>query len=233
VDKGYDIGIGTDGDADRLGIIDENGHYIHPNDILSLLYYYMLKYKGWKGDVVRNLATTHLLDRIAEGFGQKSHEVPVGFKHISSTMEATGALIGGESSGGLTLRGHIMGKDGIFSATLLIELLAVSGKSINGLMAEIHERFGEFHMVENDCRFDETDKPRLMKLLFEDKQIPKFSLEVDKVSYRDGLKVYFKNGGWIIARFSGTEPLLRVFAEMSSEKLAAQVAEEMTTFLGI
>jgi len=233
LEKGYDIGIGTDGDADRLGIIDERGDFIHPNDILSLLYYYMLKYKGWKGDVVRNLATTHLLDRIAEGFGQKSHEVPVGFKHISSTMEATGALIGGESSGGLTLRGHIMGKDGIFSATLLIELLAVSGKSINGLMAEIHERFGEFHMVENDCRFDEADKPRLEKLLFVDKKIPKFSLEVDKVSYRDGLKVYFKNGGWIIARFSGTEPLLRVFAEMSTQKQAHAVGEEMKEFLGI
>jgi len=100
-------------------------------------------------------------------------------------------------------------------------------------MAEIHERFGEFHMVENDCRFDEADKPRLEKLLFVDKKIPKFSLEVDKVSYRDGLKVYFKNGGWIIARFSGTEPLLRVFAEMSTQKQAHAVGEEMKEFLGI
>jgi phosphomannomutase len=148
-------------------------------------------------------------------------------------MDETGALIGGESSGGLTLRGHIMGKDGIFSATLLIEMLCVSGKSLHGLMDEIHAQFGSFKMVENDCRFDERDKARLMKLLFEDKQLPKFKQEVAEVSYRDGLKVYFKNGGWISARFSGTEPLLRVFAEMSSEAEAAEVGQTMKQFLNI
>ncbi len=233
LEKGYDVGIGTDGDADRLGIIDEKGEFIHPNDILALLYYYMLKYKGWKGDVVRNLATTHLLDRIAEAFGQRSHEVPVGFKHVSSAMEATGALIGGESSGGLTLRGHIMGKDGIFSATLLIELLAVSGKSIRELMEEIHRQFGEFTMAENDCRFDERDKPRLRKLLFEDRRVPDFGREIERVSYQDGLKVTFKDGGWIIARFSGTEPLLRVFAEADSPARAMEAGERMKRFLGL
>ncbi|MDW2372618.1 phosphoglucomutase/phosphomannomutase family protein, partial [Vibrio sp. 1078-1] len=100
--EGYDIGIGTDGDADRLGIIDEKGNFIHPNEVLILLYYYLLKYKGWKGSVVRNIATTHLLDKIAEDHGEKCFEVPVGFKHISSQMEADDSLIGGESSGGLT-----------------------------------------------------------------------------------------------------------------------------------
>lgn len=113
--EGYDIGIGTDGDADRLGIIDEKGHFIHPNEVLMLLYYYLLEYKGWKGSVVRNIATTHLLDKIAADHGEKSFEVPVGFKHISSQMEADDSLIGGESSGGLTIRGHIKGKDGVFA----------------------------------------------------------------------------------------------------------------------
>ena len=101
VDEGYDLGIGTDGDADRIGIIDEKGVFVHPNEILMLLYYYLLKYKGWRGDVVRNIATTHVLDRIAQDFGQTCHEVPVGFKHISAKMEETDAVIGGESSGGL------------------------------------------------------------------------------------------------------------------------------------
>ncbi|OIN28005.1 phosphonomutase, partial [Vibrio barjaei] len=99
--EGYDIGIGTDGDADRLGIIDEKGNFIHPNEVLMLLYYYLLEYKGWKGSVVRNIATTHLLDKIAQSYGEKSFEVPVGFKHISAQMEADDSLIGGESSGGL------------------------------------------------------------------------------------------------------------------------------------
>ncbi len=127
--EGYDIGIGTDGDADRLGIIDEKGNFIHPNEVLILLYYYLLKYKGWKGSVVRNIATTHLLDKIAEDHGEKCFEVPVGFKHISSQMEADDSLIGGESSGGLTIRGHIKGKDGVFASSLLVEMISVTGKS--------------------------------------------------------------------------------------------------------
>ena len=104
-----DVGIATDGDADRLGIIDENGRYVTANETLALLYYYLMEYKGWRGAVVRNIATTHLLDRIASAYGQECVEVPVGFKHISAGMEAHDALIGGESSGGLTVRGHISG----------------------------------------------------------------------------------------------------------------------------
>ncbi|NMT17908.1 phosphoglucomutase/phosphomannomutase family protein, partial [Vibrio parahaemolyticus] len=115
------------GDADRLGIIDEKGNFIHPNEVLLLLYYYLLEYKGWKGSVVRNIATTHLLDKVAEDHGEKCFEVPVGFKHISSKMEADDSLIGGESSGGLTIRGHIKGKDGVFASSLLVEMISVTG----------------------------------------------------------------------------------------------------------
>ena len=115
IDGHYDMGIATDGDADRLGVIDNNGRFLHPNDILVLLYYYLVKYKGWHGPVVRNIATTHLLDRVATSFGEECYEVPVGFKHISSKMIETDAIIGGESSGGLTVKGHIQGKDGVYS----------------------------------------------------------------------------------------------------------------------
>ncbi|EMS69142.1 phosphoglucomutase/phosphomannomutase family protein [Ruminiclostridium cellobioparum] len=233
VEKGYDIGIGTDGDADRLGIIDKNGDFIHPNNILALLYYYLLKYKGWKGGAVRNLATTHLLDKIARDFGEECYEVPVGFKHISSMMEARNALIGGESSGGLTIRGHIKGKDGIFAAGLLVEMLSVTEKSLSDLLKEIHEKYGYFHMVENDFRFSQDKKTELMKTLFTDKLLPDFGYEAEMVSYSDGVKVYFKDGGWIIVRFSGTESLLRVFAEMDSEEKASIICEKMKEFFNI
>ncbi len=231
VEKGYDVGIGTDGDADRLGIIDEKGNFIHPNDILALLYYYLLKYKGWKGGVVRNVATTHLLDEIAKGFGEECYEVPVGFKHISSMMEAKNALIGGESSGGLTIRGHIKGKDGIFAASLLIELLSVTGKSLSELRKEIYEQFGYYVMVEKDYKFNGHDKASLTKKLFIDKNLPYFGYKIKDISYQDGVKVYFQNGGWIIARFSGTEPLLRIFAEMEREKEAKQLIDNVKDFL--
>lgn len=229
----YDIGIATDGDADRIGIIDEHGRFIHPNEIMVLLYYYLLKYKGWRGDVVRNLATTHVLDKIAADYGQKCHEVPVGFKHISSKMEETDAIIGGESSGGLTIKGHIKGKDGIFAASLLVEMMCVTDQGLASILKDIYDKYGYMTMSEADFKFSIEKKTALQKLLFEEKKIPDFSLEVEKTSYMDGLKVYFKNGGWIIARFSGTEPLIRIFCEMPSMEQARKISDEMCAFLGL
>ncbi|KLN64177.1 phosphoglucomutase/phosphomannomutase family protein [Vibrio sp. VPAP30] len=229
--EGYDIGIGTDGDADRLGIIDEKGHFIHPNEVLILLYYYLLEYKGWKGSVVRNIATTHILDKIAAEHGEKSFEVPVGFKHISSQMEADDSLIGGESSGGLTIRGHIKGKDGVFASSLLVEMISVTGKKLSELLDEIYSKYGYAYTAEGDCTFKPAQKKLLYNRIYVAKQLPEFNFEIDKVSYEDGAKVYFKNGGWVIARFSGTEPLLRIFAEMADKETAEQVVLQVKEFL--
>ncbi|TFH91045.1 phosphoglucomutase/phosphomannomutase family protein [Vibrio ouci] len=229
--EGYDIGIGTDGDADRLGIIDEKGNFIHPNEVLMLLYYYLLEYKGWKGSVVRNIATTHILDKIAADHGEKSFEVPVGFKHISSQMEADDSLIGGESSGGLTIRGHIKGKDGVFASSLLVEMLSVTGKKLSELLDEIYGKYGYAYTAEGDCTFKPAQKETLYNRIYVEKQLPEFEFEIDKVSYDDGAKVYFKNGGWVIARFSGTEPLLRIFAEMADKETAEKVVQQVKDFL--
>nr|WP_319554900.1 phosphoglucomutase/phosphomannomutase family protein [uncultured Vibrio sp.] len=232
-EQGYDIGIGTDGDADRLGIIDEKGNFIHPNEVLILLYYYLLEYKGWKGSVVRNIATTHLLDKIAQDHGEKCFEVPVGFKHISSQMEADDSLIGGESSGGLTIRGHIKGKDGVFASSLLVEMISVTGKKLSELLDEIYSKYGYAYMAEGDCKFKSGQKEALFNKIYVDKQLPEFEFEIEKVSYEDGAKVYFKNGGWIIARFSGTEPLLRIFAEMEDKDTAKRVLQQFKDFLSL
>lgn len=231
--QGYDIGIGTDGDADRLGIIDEKGNFIHPNEVLLLLYYYLLKYKGWKGPVVRNIATTHLLDNIAAAYDQTCFEVPVGFKHVSSQMEASDALIGGESSGGLTIRGHIKGKDGVFASSLLVEMLSVTGKTLSELLSEIYTKYGYAYTAEGDCTFKPDKKDALYEQLYVKKALPEFDYDIDSVSYRDGTKVYFKNGGWLLARFSGTEPLLRIFAEMQDKPTAEKVLQQMKDFLAL
>jgi alpha-D-glucose phosphate-specific phosphoglucomutase len=230
---GFDLGIATDGDADRIGIIDETGRFIHPNEIMAMLYYYMLKYKGWKGAVVRNIATTHLLDKIAADFGQDAYEVPVGFKHISQKMDETGALIGGESSGGLTIRGHISGKDGIFASALLVEMMAVTGKKLSELLDEINGKYGRFYLVERDYKFSEAKKAALFEVMFTQKKIPDFGVEVDRVSYADGMKIFFKDGGWIIARFSGTEPLLRIFCETSEDRAGKGITKTLEDFLGL
>lgn len=226
-----DIGIATDGDADRLGVIDDTGEFLHPNKILVLLYYYLLKYRGWHGAAVRNIATTHLLDAIAAGFGEQCHEVPVGFKHISAKMAETGAVIGGESSGGLTVRGHIHGKDGIYAGSLLVEMIAVTGKKLSQLYAEIEEQYGKFETVERDYRFSAAKKERINRLLFEERALPELSESIESADYTDGCKLRFVGGGWLICRFSGTEPLLRIFCETDGEKRSAAIIDEMQSFL--
>lgn len=231
LDKHCDLGIATDGDADRIGVIDDTGRFLHPNEILVLLYYYLVRYKGWKGPAVRNICTTHLLDRVAESFGENCYEVPVGFKHVSAKMYATDAVIGGESSGGLTVRGHIRGKDGIYASVLLIEMLAVTGKKLSQVIAEIEDVYGRLALEERDYRFSQEKKDIIRKILLEDKKLPEFSFRVDKVSYLDGCKVYFENGGWISIRFSGTEPLLRIFCEMTTPEAARKICTTMEEYL--
>lgn len=219
-DSRRDLGIATDGDADRLGVVDEKGSFVHPNTLLVLLYYYLVKYRGWSGPCVRNNSTTHLLDRVAAGLGQQCYEVPVGFKYVSAKMAETDAVIGGESSGGLAVRGHIFGKDGIYSATLLAEMLAVTGKSLTEMFKEITDEYGELFYAEADFRMTHTRKEELQSELFEKKILPEFGEAIDRISYEDGCKVYFASGGWVICRFSGTEPLLRMASEGTTPALA-------------
>lgn len=229
----YDLGIAMDGDGDRLGIIDKNGRYINANEILCMLYHYLVKYKGWTGPVVRNLATTHMLDKIAESFGEKCYEVPVGFKYISSKIDEVNAVLGGESSGGLTVRGHIHGKDSIYAASLFAEMISVTGKSPTEIMDELEAEFGHYEMVEDNLAFAPERKAEIMKILLEDKKLPEFSSTVVRVNYEDGCKVYFEDDSFVICRFSGTEPLLRIFAESSDRAAAAKYITDFREFLNI
>ena len=233
VEKQCDIGIATDGDADRIGIIDDTGRFLHPNEILVLLYYYLVKYKGWKGPVVRNIATTHRLDQVADRFGEHCYEVPVGFKHISAKMSETGAIIGGESSGGLTVKGHINGKDGIYAAALLVEMMAVTNKKLSEIVKDIEAEYGSIYMEERDYKFNQDKKESIYHQLMIEKKLPDMPFAIERVSYIDGSKVYFKNGGWVICRFSGTEPLLRIFCEMPTLDEATQVCKIYETFLNL
>lgn len=220
VKGGYDLGIAMDGDGDRLGVIDRNGRYINANEILCLLYYYLVKYKGWTGPVVRNMSTTHMLDKIAESFGEKCYEVPVGFKYISSKIDEVDAVLGGESSGGLTVRGHIHGKDSVYAASLFAEMVSVIGKAPSQILDELEAQFGHFVMLEDNLQFDPEQKAIITKLLMYEKKLPVFDAVVARVGYEDGCKVYFEDGSFVSCRFSGTEPLLRIFAEAKNEDAA-------------
>lgn len=236
VESGADLGIATDGDADRLGIIDDQGTYLTPNQVLVLLYDYLLTSKGWVGPAVRNMSTTHLLDRVAAAHGQTCYEVPVGFKWISAKMAQVDAVIGGESSGGLTVRGHIPGKDGVYAGSLLVEAVAASGKKLSELYADLVERYGELVMVEASYGFTPERRTELGQRIFTDHDLPDFTalgLTTERVSWSDGCKVYFDGGGWVTIRFSGTEPLLRVFAEMPTREQADATAVAVAAYYGL
>lgn len=229
----YDLGVALDGDGDRIGIMDSDGEYVSANKILVMLYYYLHEYKGWKGPVVRNMATTHMLDKVAESFGETCYEVPIGFKWISSKMDEVDAVLGGESSGGLTVRGHINGKDSVYAGTLFVEMLAKVGKTINEFWSELEEKYGHYEMVEYNARLTEESKETVKELILKEKKVPDFKSltgkEPVKVSYADGCKVYFDDS-FVICRLSGTEPVLRIFAESDSSANANKLIE---CFLGI
>lgn len=229
-DRDYDLGIATDGDSDRIGLYDEKGTYVEADHILRLLYYYLKEYRGEKGGVVRNLTTTHILDRIAKAYGEPVYEVPVGFKHISAAMDQYDLLLGGESSGGVKIRGHVNGKDGIFAALLCVEMIAKTGKTISELGEEIAERFGRTETRAINLEITPAEKERLQALLFEEKYVPRFDKPVAKISYMDGVKLYFEDDAWVCIRFSGTEPLIRIFMEQNSdddiESIVATIAAD-------
>ena len=218
---GYDLGLATDGDADRIAIVDEAGEYVSVNDLLLLLYWYLHEIRGEKGPVVRNLATTHMLDRLARSFGEVCIQVPVGFKHVAAAMKATRAILGGESSGGLTIRGHILGKDGILSAALIVEMLAKTGERVSELLRKVLSRVGRLHMAEHNLPATPEMKALFPRYLRRTKINQIAGYPVRRVSDLDGFKFLLDDDQWVLLRFSGTEPLLRIHAEADCPEKAS------------
>jgi phosphomannomutase len=225
---GYDLGLAMDGDADRIAIVDETGEYIEVNDILLMLYWYLHEVRGERGGAVRNLATTHLLDRLCQKLGETCYEVPVGFKHIAAGMLAHNALLGGESSGGVTIRGHILGKDGIFACALFVEMLAKTGKKISALRSEVYALTGRLYGVESNRIATPEMRVAIPKRLNEQPLESIGPYNVLSSTHLDGSKYLLENDNWALLRFSGTEPVLRIFAEADTP----EKAQELVDWLG-
>ena len=228
---GYDFGIAFDGDGDRLGIIDSTGRYVSMNEIIVMLYWYLHERKGWKGPVVRNISTTYILDRMAKSFGEECIEVPVGFKWVSAAIDKYNAVLGGESSGGLTVRGHINGKDAIYAVSLFVEMLAVTDMTVQEISSLIARNWGRSVFLDYALHFSPEDKVRISKVLMEEKQVPVFNKKVKKISYMDGCKVFFEDDSYVICRFSGTEPVLRIMAESASAEESRNLLDEFRVFV--
>lgn len=219
----YDVGLAMDGDADRIAILDEAGNYVSVNEVLLLLYWYLHDIRGERGGVVRNCSTTHMLDRLAQRFHEECYEVPVGFKHIVSGMVSHNALLGGESSGGLTIRGHILGKDGIFASALVVEMLARTGKKITELLQTVFDLTGRLFQIEETLPATPEMRIVVPRSFREVPRTDAAGYPVLRTSRADGTKLYLENDNWVLLRFSGTEPVLRLTAEADTLEKAGEL----------
>jgi phosphomannomutase len=223
-----DLGLTTDGDSDRFGIVDEQGNLLTPNTVLLVLARHLLKNKGKTGAIVRTVATTHLLDNLAFKYGLELFETPVGFKYIGQKMRETAVLIGGEESGGLSVMGHIPEKDGILANMLVAEAIAYEGKPLSQLVNEvIIEAGGPLYNHRIDLHLSNPHKAAVLKSFTQNPPIEVAGIRVKDVGRKDGIKLYLENGDWILLRPSGTEPLMRVYMETRSLDIQPQIVRSM------
>lgn len=225
---GYAFAMATDSDADRLGILDERGQYVGSNDILAALYYYLVRCRGMRGDVVKNCATSLLLDKLAQKLGFVCHEVDVGFKNVSQKMDETDALIGGESSGGLTVRGYVKGKDSVFSSALFTEMAVCMRKPVSEIVREVRDFAGyDLYSVEREIKLPSLEEARACL----DSCTPPAGEKLLR-TLRFGRNVKFLlEDGWALLRLSGTEPAVRIFAELPTKVRAERAAEALKSCL--
>ena len=211
-EKGYMLGIATDGDADRFGIIDADGTFIEPNKLIALLTDYLAESRGWKQGVARSVATSHLVDRVATDRGIELHETPVGFKYIGELINKDEIILGGEESAGLSIRGHYPEKDGILACLLAAEAVAVRGKSLGQQLEELYSRVGRLESKRIGVRLTPEVAAKLKeKLAQEPTEIGGRAIE--RINRLDGVKFLFADGSWMLMRPSGTEPVVRIYAE--------------------
>lgn len=223
-----DLGLATDGDSDRFGIVDELGNVLTPNVVLLLLARHLIGNKGKTGAIVRTVATTRLLDNLAAKYGLPLYETPVGFKYIGAKMRETTVLIGGEESGGLSVIGHILEKDGILANLLVAEAIAYTGKPLSQLVAEaIADAGGPLYNHRIDLHLDDTHKAAIIDSFTHNPPDAIAGIPVEKIGRKDGVKLYLAEGSWILLRPSGTEPLMRIYMETDSLDKQDRIVMEM------
>lgn len=213
-----DLGLANDPDADRFGVVDSEGTYLTPNQVLALVYVHLLEYRGLRGPVARTLPTTALLDAIAAQFGQKVIETPVGFKWLGDAIENQGALLGGEESGGLSIIGHYPGKDGVLADLLLAEIWALHKQPLGQVYKKLLKRFGAYHSTRIDLHLTEDAKNELMARVKGTPPTEVAGVAVESVVTTDGVKLNLADKSWMLMRPSGTEPLVRVYMEAGTVK---------------
>jgi phosphomannomutase len=221
---GYALGVAHDGDADRIGAVDETGAFVSPQVIFPLVLRDLVERRGWRGRVAKTVSTTALVDRLCARHDLPLVETPVGFQDIATVLLGPDGLMGGEESGGMSVRGHVPQGDGILMGLLLLETLAASDRTLSGLIAELMRDLGPVAYCRQDIRLDRpVDKSRVVAALSAEPPTAIAGLAVRGVDNGDGVKYRFEDGSWLLIRPSGTEPVLRIYAEARDEATVARL----------
>jgi phosphoglucomutase len=223
-EAGAKIIIATDGDADRFGIVDGDGTFIQPNHVIALLFDYLVEARGWKNGVAKSVATTNMINALAQKHGVELHETPVGFKYIGELIKQDKIAIGGEESAGMSIRHHVPEKDGVIAGLLCAEAIARRGKSLGEQLRDLFAEVGSFYPLRENFRLTPEVKEKFTSKLKSDPR-ELCGLKVANVVRTDGLKLLFEDGSWVLYRLSGTEPVVRVYSEARSTESSGKLSE--------
>jgi len=232
---GPSVGLALDGDADRVGVVDEHARFITTLEVFSLLALYLLENNGEKGALVKGVTSSNMLNRLGERFGVDVHEMKVGFKYIGPRMSEVDALMGGEESGGFAFRGHIPERDGVLSGLYILEYMAKTGSTPSQLVQHLFDQVGSHYYNRRDVSFDPQDRARIEELqrgIGEGGLTEVAGLRVRQTDEIDGRRLVFDDA-WLIIRFSGTEPLLRLYAEAGQPELVEALLDGAAEYLGV
>lgn len=232
-DDSITIGVANDGDADRIGMYDGSGNFVDSHHLLLLLLLYQRKYRGLDGKVVVTFSVTDKMRKMAEAFGLPVAVTPIGFKYIAEIMVDEDVIVGGEESGGLAVKGHIPERDGIWNAIMILEFIAKTGKSLEDLIEEIYELVGPFAYDRDDLHLKEEQKQAVIRRCSTDPYQQFGDYQVDSVETTDGFKFIMGDGKWVLIRPSGTEPVLRVYAQAPDQEEARRILDATRDTLGV
>ncbi len=227
------VGLATDGDADRIGIVDEKGSFITPLQVFALLALYLLELRGLRGAIVKTITSTSMLNRLGELFQVPVYETPVGFKHVAPKMIAETALIGGEESGGFAFRGHIPDRDGLLSGLYFLDLMVREQKSPSQLVEYLYSKVGPHYYDRIDIEFPQEEREAINRRLAQSRPSHIDDLELEEMDTSDGFRFLLADRTWLLIRFSGTEPVLRIYAEGDSQQRVSRLIAQGRKMAGV
>jgi phosphomannomutase len=227
------VGLATDGDADRIGLVDETGRFINQLEVYALLLLYLLEVRGLRGPAVRSLTSTSMADRLGSRYGIPVFETPVGFKYVGPKMIAEDAILGGEESGGYGFRGHIPERDAILAGLYLLDLCVQKAQPLSEIVSYLHEVAGASHYDRDDVHFPTDQREAIVNRVTSAQPSSIGGLKVDRIDDMEGRKFYLEDGSWLLVRFSGTEPLLRIYTETTSPERVRKILDEGHAMAGV